>query len=157
MGNSRNNKNSIGLIIKLLKNDADRQFETLARKNGMDDLTSNHGRILGYLYSNMDKDIFQKDIEQEFNISRATVSNLVQLVEKKGYIRREAISEDARLKKLVLTEKGIDSHKKALKTINEFEQALTFNLSEEEIKEFIRLIGKIRQGLIDNPNNEGKE
>lgn len=58
----------------------------------------------------MDRNIFQKDIEQEFSISRATVSNLVQLVEKKGYISREAISEDARLKKLVLTNKGIEAH-----------------------------------------------
>lgn len=157
MNNLKNKENSIGLKIKLLKNDADRHFEAIAKKNGMDDVTISHGRILGYLYRNMDKNIFQKDIEKEFGISRATVSSLVQLMERKGFIKREAITEDARLKKLLLTEKGIESHEKALKTFNEFEKALSFNLTEEEIKEFIRLVGKVRQGLIDYPNNKGKE
>ena len=38
-------------------------------------------------------------------MARSTVTGVVKLMERKGLIRRESVSSDARLKKLVLTEK----------------------------------------------------
>ena len=52
-----------------------------------------------------DTEIYQKDIEQEFKVSRATASNMLQLMERKGLIVRESVSCDARLKKISLTRK----------------------------------------------------
>ena len=46
------------------------------------------GRTLGFLYCNKDKVICQKDIEQEFLISRATASKMLQSMEKKELIKR---------------------------------------------------------------------
>ena len=42
---------------------------------------------------------FQKDIEQRFAVGRSTVTNLIQLMEKKGFVKRESVKQDARLKK----------------------------------------------------------
>lgn len=42
--------------------------------------------------------IFQKDLETEFCIGRSTVTNILNLMEKKGFVRRESVSYDARLK-----------------------------------------------------------
>ena len=70
-----------------------------ARERGVDELTAMHGWILGYLCRNEHKDIFQKDIEAEFKICRSTVTNILKLMEKKGYIKRESVPYDARLKK----------------------------------------------------------
>ena len=64
------------------------------------------GRTLGFLYCNKDKVICQKDIEQEFLISRATASKMLQSMEKKELITRKEIKEDARLKQILLTKKG---------------------------------------------------
>ena len=58
-------------------------------------------------YNNRDRDIFQKDVETEFSIGRSTVTNILKLMEKKGYIRREAVPQDGRLKRLVLLDKGM--------------------------------------------------
>ncbi len=41
---------------------------------------------LGYLNDHADTEIYQKDIEQEFKVSRATASNMLQLMERKGLI-----------------------------------------------------------------------
>ena len=68
-----------------------------------------HGWIIRYLYENREQDIFQKDIEQRFAVGRSTVTNLIQLMEKKGFVKRESVKQDARLKKVILTEKGIAS------------------------------------------------
>ena len=75
-----------------------RNLMAAARERGVDELTAMHGWILGYLCRNEDKDIFQKDIEAEFKICRSTVTNILKLMEKKGYIRRESVPYDARLK-----------------------------------------------------------
>ena len=72
-------------------------------------MTMMHGWIIRYLYENREQDIFQKDIEQRFAVGRSTVTNLIQLMEKKGFVKRESVKQDARLKKVILTEKGIAS------------------------------------------------
>ena len=72
-----------------------------------EDVTAVNGRIIMYLYHHKEEDIFQKDIENEFSIRRSTSSSIISLMEKKGYIERVSVAHDARLKKLVLTDKAL--------------------------------------------------
>ena len=83
-----------------------RNLSAHVRKSGVDEVTMMHGWIIRYLYENREQDIFQKDIEQRFAVGRSTVTNLIQLMEKKGFVKRESVKQDARLKKVILTEKG---------------------------------------------------
>ena len=83
-----NKKRPIGHEIKVLSNAVSRKFEANLRQNDLDAATANHGRIMAYLRRNADKSVYQRDIEREFNISRSTVTNILQLMEKKGYIER---------------------------------------------------------------------
>lgn len=84
-----------------------RNLSAHVRKSGVDEVTMMHGWIIRYLYENREQDIFQKDIEQRFAVGRSTVTNLLQLMEKKGFVRRESVKQDARLKKVILTEKEL--------------------------------------------------
>ena len=52
-------------------------------------------------------DVYQKDVEQEFRIRRSTATVMLQSLEQKGYLVRVASTEDARLKRILLTEKAI--------------------------------------------------
>ena len=61
---------------------------------------------LGFLKDHSDCEVYQKDIEEAFSISRATASNMLGVMERKGLIKRVAVSHDARLKRLVLTDKA---------------------------------------------------
>ena len=54
----------------------------------------------------MKGDIYQKDVEKEFQIRRSTATGTLQILEKNGFIRREPVKQDARLKKLVPTDKA---------------------------------------------------
>ena len=60
-----------------------RNLSAHVRKSGVDEVTMMHGWIIRYLYENREQDIFQKDIEQRFAVGRSTVTNLLQLMEKK--------------------------------------------------------------------------
>ena len=68
-----------------------RNLSAHVRKSGVDEVTMMHGWIIRYLYENREQDIFQKDIEQRFAVGRSTVTNLIQLMEKKGIVKRDVI------------------------------------------------------------------
>ena len=74
----------LGPRIKFLYHAFNRKFMETARANGVEELTSMHGRILGYLYWSRPKDVYQKDIEEHFNITRSSVAGIVKLMEQKG-------------------------------------------------------------------------
>ena len=110
-------------------------------------VTGMHGWLMTYLYENRDKDIFQKDIESKFKIKPSTVTALVKTMEKNGLLRRQAVSYDARLKKLSLTEKGKELPVLILKKIEKVEQQLRKNVTEEELEIFFEIMEKMSAGL----------
>ncbi|MGN0407215.1 MAG: MarR family winged helix-turn-helix transcriptional regulator [Bacteroides sp.] len=103
--------------------------------------------ILGYLMHNTDKDIFQRDIENEFSISRATASNTLQVMERNGLIKRVAIAEDARLKKILLTKKGENASRMCTPYILRLENAMMNGFSDEEIDLLLNFLKRIQANL----------
>ena len=102
-----------------------------------------------YIINHMNEkgDVFAKDIENAFNMRRATVAEVVSLMEKNGLIEREVSHEDARLKKIVLTEKSLKIKENFEKDIKEVEKELIKGFSKEEKQEFLRLINKMSNNL----------
>lgn len=141
---------SIGPEIKAIDHLMQRKMYSNATSAGIDKVTIMHGWIIGYLYENRSNNIFQKDIESAFSISRSTVTNIVKLMEKKGYIQRVSVDNDARLKKLILTEKGIELNSVIRETVIENENRFNSILSQEEKDTFLHLIRKLRKGLESN-------
>lgn len=119
----------------------------LCREQGVEDVTMMHGWILGYLQHNSHRDVYQRDIERDFSITRSTVTNILQLMEKKGYILRESVPHDARLKRLVITEAGIEMHERILGIFHQTDEHLTSLLTPEENTELLRILDKLRTRL----------
>lgn len=138
---------SIGHEIKAINHILQRKMLSSASNAGVDKVTLMHGWIIGYLYEHRDTDVFQKDLEAEFAISRSTVTNILQLMERKGYIERMSIKTDARLKKIILTPKGLEINNIIRNTIIEYENSFDDILDDEERKTFLHLIRKLRLGL----------
>ena len=113
----------LGLEIRTLNNCVKR-FVQSSKPPELQESTGVHGWAIRYFYENRDKDIFQRDFEERFSIRRSTATNMLKLMEKNGIITRESVDYDARLKKIVLTEKAIEIHKKAVKNIEKIESIL---------------------------------
>ncbi len=124
-----------------------RKVNQMARANDVEQTTPMHGWIMGYLYHRQDEPVFQRDIEREFSITRSTVTNILQLMERKGYIQRQSVPQDARLKQLVLTTEGIRLHEKTVLSLRQTDEFVSSLLTEEENAELLRLLEKLRQGL----------
>ena len=99
--------------------------------------------VIDYVTDNSDKDIYQKDIEAEFSINRATASKMLSLMEEKKFISRVSLSEDRRLKKIVILPEGRKLKEICLAFRKEMEQELTSALSEEEIKFLKKILRKM--------------
>ena len=96
------NDKLISTQLRGLSHRIHRFLENSPNKKAIDSITGTHGWIIAFLSCNKDKDIFQKDVEREFDVTRSTASKVIDLMEQKGLVRREKVSKDARLKKLVL-------------------------------------------------------
>lgn len=137
----------IGKIISKFSNKIHRRISKEVVQHG---ITGVQGRIIGFIYFESDKkDIFQKDIEKELNIRRSSVTSVLQLMEKNGYIKRVSVSEDARLKKILLTEKGLEIQKNVYDSILKFEESLRDELTDEEMDTLINLIDRLSKKVAD--------
>lgn len=137
----------VGHIIKELNISFQKRFLDCGSQAGLDEVTRMHGWIMGYLYHNQDREIYQKTIESEFNIQRSTVTAILQLMEKKGYIRREAVEGDARLKRIVLTDEGLDIAIRTRAMIDSMEKRLIDGIEEEKLQIFFEVAGKLRENM----------
>ncbi len=142
--------NDIGFKVRMLSNLIKRDFE-----KGKDELGINlpkgiNGWAISYFYDNSDKDIFQKDFEAEFSIRRSTASNILKTMEQNGFIKRESVGHDARLKKIVLTEKAANIHKAVLESINERETRLRKGLTDSQVESFLEVADKLIANMEDS-------
>ena len=76
-----------------------------------------------------------------------SVTNILQLMERKGYIERQSVPQDARLKRLILTEEGGRVHEKTILSLHQTDEFVAGLLTEEENAELLRLLNKLRKGL----------
>lgn len=130
-----------------------RYMDSDAAKSYVDKVTGTHGWAMGYLFHNRDRDIFQKDFEQEFNIRRSTASSILSLMEKNGLIKRESVDYDARLKKISLTDKAVEIQTLVDTSFDRMENMLGQNISDSELEIFFSVLDKICENL-NNPDSE---
>jgi DNA-binding MarR family transcriptional regulator len=135
------------ILIKILANHIKRNLDSAASFGPLYNLTGTQIQIIGYIYHSPKGDIFQKDIETKFSIRRSTATGILQLMEKNELITREPVEYDARLKKIVLTEKALAVSRQAHHNVTELEERMTKGLSAEELAVFRSLIWKMRANL----------
>ena len=124
-----------------------RKINQFHRENGVENVTPMHDWIMSYLYWHKEEPVYQRDIEREFSITRSTVTNILQLMERKGYIERQSVPQDARLKRLVLTAEGALLHEKTMRSLHQTDEFVSALLTPEENAELLRLLNKLREGL----------
>ena len=93
-----------GKLINMISHQMKRQSCFPEKESG---LTNMQRLVLHYiLFQAPLGDIYQKDIEKAFQIRRSSATGILQLLEKNGFIYRETVEWDARLKKLLPTPKS---------------------------------------------------
>ena len=137
----------IGMECRCLSNLVRRKMgETDAIKVSQQ-LTGMHGYVIGYLYNNQDKQVYQKDLEKRFEMRRSTATQMISLMEKNGLVLRQPVAHDARLKRLLLTDRAIQIHKQVEKEIEKVESLLKEGITQEELQTFFAVMDKVKSNL----------
>lgn len=141
---------SIARELKILSNKLNRRAEAVIPPHLRCEVTEMQGRTIGFLWHNANRDIYQKDVEAEFSITRATASKMLTMMEKNGLITRSSVAGDARLKKLELTEKALHHMTKIHQGMIDFEAELTRGLTAEEKAVLMDLLHKLERNVDPN-------
>jgi DNA-binding MarR family transcriptional regulator len=110
--------------------------------------------IIGYICANKDKDIYQKDIEERFLLTRSTVSKVVDYMVSKGLIERKSVKNDARLRKLVLTDKAAGLAERMKECEVQATERMFCGFSEEDKTRFVGYLEKIKNNIEDRKREE---
>ncbi|WP_313638567.1 MarR family transcriptional regulator [Paenibacillus sp.] len=132
--------NLIREIGMKLKSTADARLNELG-------LNSQQGRMIGYIYGNQETGVIQKDLAEAFNRRGASITSMLQGLEKKGYIERVTPENDERQKRIFVLEKGALLVEEFNQVFLDVEDNLTKALSPEETETLKLLLQKVVSNL----------
>ena len=126
---------SIGIKMK---NKADKSLSEFS-------LNSQQGHTIGYISSN--EGIIQKDLATFFNKREASITSMLQGLEKKGFIERRIPENNEREKRVYILPKGKELVESFDKEFQEIENDLTKCLTDDEIQTLLQLLTKINNNV----------
>ena len=136
---------TLGKGIHILSRQLKREMDFKLAKYG---ITGVQSAMIGFIYDeSRKKDVFAKDIEKNFDIRRASIAGMLQNMEKNGLIKRETVGDDARLRRIVLTQKALKIRKEVEKNIIKVEKQAMEGLTKEEVRKYVELTKKMSTNL----------
>jgi MarR family transcriptional regulator, organic hydroperoxide resistance regulator len=101
-----------------------------------------------YLRALLEEDrISQIELSERVGMNRATVTSVVDTLERQGLVRRLADPHDRRVYLVALTAKGAKLRGPIMDTIASIQRAASAGLTERELAQFRRTAEKIQQNL----------
>ena len=138
----------MGRLIGILSHQMVRNRNNPSVVMESDELTAMQKHVLKFiLLETLHSDIYQKDIEEEFQIRKSTATGILQLMEKKGFIYRECAKQDGRLKRIVPTDKAKDILPAILEHIDETERCLEKGIPREDVALCKRVLWMMHRNL----------
>lgn len=136
---------NLGGLIHKVAHKMKREIDHANQKLGVSGVQA---RIIGYVRcESKNRDVFQKDIEEHFELRGSSVTSTLQNLEKMGFIVRESIPTDQRLKRIVLTKKALDIHNQITKNIEQVEKEAFSSINKEEEQLLSDLLKRILNNI----------
>lgn len=140
-------KKRLAFTLRVIHNKTKDIIRKSAPKSHTAPGTQLQGGILGFLYHHQEEPVYQRDIEKEFRISRATATNTLQVMERNGFIVRKAQDKDARLKRIQMTEEALRNHMQIEAHIDRMDKRMLRGMTEDEVAELYRLLDTVMRNL----------
>lgn len=109
-------------------------------------LTPTQMQIMEYILNSSDE-VYQKDLEKILNLRRATVSGVLQTMEKRNLIERINVDLDARLKKIILHPNARLLFNEMSKKMAEVENIIVKGIPKDELEAFSSVLSKMMDNI----------
>lgn len=104
-------------------------------------------QIIKYILKHDGKTIYQRDLEEVFNLRRATISGILKTMEKNNVIIRVCDPNDARGKIVILSDDAKKFFKEKETLFKKLETVLKKDISKEKLETFYKVILKMRDNI----------
>lgn len=104
-------------------------------------------QIIKYILKHEEETIYQRDLEEVFNLRRATISGILKTMEKNNVIIRVCDPNDARGKIVILSDDAKKFFKEKETLFKKLETVLKKDISKEELEIFYKVILKMRDNI----------
>ena len=111
------------------------------------ELTISQSGVLVLLDEKEGKTASFKELEKDFGVSQPTMAGILNRLVQKDLVEVLTDSEDKRIRKAHLTQKGAEKCKEGYKHMNSAEEQLLKSLTDDEKMEFNRLLLKVRKSF----------
>lgn len=145
MQDSYEQNTDVSFLVKKLDNHIQRAIHTLYDRRQFQECSLMNMWVADYVYHMQlqDTPVFQKDVEAEFSINRATASKMLSLMEQKKLIYRVSSRADSRLKQICLEPRGLELQQLCQQIRGQIEARLTGCMTPDEQKLFKALLARM--------------
>lgn len=135
---------SCGTLLKQIHDIMEKNANNVLREQ---ELTISQSGVLVLLDEKEGKTASFKELEKDFGVSQPTMVGILNRLVQKDFVEVLTDSEDKRIRKAHLTQKGADKCKEGYKHMNSAEEQLLKSLTDDEKTEFNRLLLKVRESF----------
>lgn len=135
------------VISNLLRSIMNKSRESIEQRVKDMDISPQQGRMISYIVQNEDKGLIQKDLAEVFQRRGASITSMLQGLEKKGYIERQIPENNERQKNIFVLPKGKALVDETNEAFYAAEKELVHALNEDEVQQLTELLRKIDRSL----------
>lgn len=103
-------------------------------------------RIITYIFSKK-SDVYQRDLEKDLNLRRATLSGVLNTMERNNLLYREVSDKDSRSKKIILNDRTKIIFKKKREKLLEVENILIEGIDKNDLLVFMDTLDKMKNNI----------
>ena len=104
-------------------------------------------KILKYILDHKEEVVCGKDLENYLHVSKATISEVLMAMEKSAIIKRISIPDDARAKRIVLTDTSLERFQELEKNFQSINEELLHGVSKKELTCFLNVLQKMKNNI----------
>jgi DNA-binding MarR family transcriptional regulator len=136
-----------GTLISQVKQLQDRAFNKILKEEGIYEFNGQQGRILFALWKNEKLSLIE--LSRRTSLAKTTLSAMVERMKNEGLLIVEGSKEDKRSLVIYLSDKTLSLEEKINRATKKISDIFYKDFSEEEANELDRLLGKVKENLID--------
>lgn len=134
--------------FNLLFNTYNKFLNEIFKTDGYNDLSINAYQYIVAIYDA--KEITTTRLSELLGLKKASITQMLQSLEQKGYIWRESSEYDKRSSFIKLTEKGQSLMRAEESVFSHFESKIQNSLTEDELLQLEHLLYKLSRGIAND-------
>jgi len=118
-----------------------------------DDVTMQQGAVLYFIAQSKNEELIQQDIAELMDINKSATLRTIDILEKKGFVKRHPVLNDRRKNKIEVTKQGLVVVDAFIQSVKAKEMDMRQSVTETELKAFFKVMGALRQKVCSEQLN----